>query len=74
MVANLWILQQLETSEQDKIDLQRKLKAAHDGEAAAAQKVRLYLFFPRPLLSPLRRCNQCHEHELYSPVPLLTPR
>ncbi|KAH7146549.1 hypothetical protein EDB81DRAFT_842635 [Dactylonectria macrodidyma] len=32
------IRKQLETSEQDKIDLQRKLKAAHDGEAAAAQK------------------------------------
>lgn len=32
-------LQQLENSEQDKIDLQRKLKAAQDGEAAAAQKV-----------------------------------
>ncbi|KAL6412855.1 putative Hook3 protein [Ilyonectria robusta] len=33
------IRKQLETSEQDKIDLQRKLKAAHDGEAAAAQKL-----------------------------------
>ncbi|KAI5456286.1 hypothetical protein BGZ63DRAFT_408995 [Mariannaea sp. PMI_226] len=29
---------QLENSEQEKIDLQRKLKAAQDGEAAAAQK------------------------------------
>ncbi|PCD31036.1 hypothetical protein AU210_010702 [Fusarium oxysporum f. sp. radicis-cucumerinum] len=30
--------QQLERSETDRIDLQRKLKAAHDGEAVAAQK------------------------------------
>lgn len=30
--------EQLERSETDRIDLQRKLKAAHDGEAVAAQK------------------------------------
>ncbi|KAK7416582.1 hypothetical protein QQZ08_011946 [Neonectria magnoliae] len=34
----LEIRQQLETSELEKIDLQRKVKAANDGEAAAAQK------------------------------------
>lgn len=33
-------VQQLEKSEQDRYDLQRKLKAAEGGEAAAAQKVR----------------------------------
>ncbi|EGU83567.1 hypothetical protein FOXB_05977 [Fusarium oxysporum f. sp. conglutinans Fo5176] len=32
------IREQLERSETDRIDLQRKLKAAHDGEAVAAQK------------------------------------
>lgn len=37
-----FIFQQLEKSEQDKYDLQRKLKAAEGGEAAAAQKVRFY--------------------------------
>ncbi|KAJ3532614.1 hypothetical protein NM208_g8370 [Fusarium decemcellulare] len=36
---------QLERSETDKIDLQRKLKAANDGEAVAAQKVRFVLFY-----------------------------
>ncbi|KDN63645.1 hypothetical protein CSUB01_02324 [Colletotrichum sublineola] len=34
-----WWKRQLEKSEQDKYDLQRKLKAAEGGEAAAAQKV-----------------------------------
>ncbi|KAK2772439.1 microtubule binding protein [Colletotrichum kahawae] len=33
-----WIKNQLEKSEQEKYDLQRKLKAAEGGEAAAAQK------------------------------------
>ena len=35
----MWISQQLEKSEQDKVDLQRKLKSIQGGEAAAAQKV-----------------------------------
>ncbi|KAF7558622.1 hypothetical protein G7046_g5540 [Stylonectria norvegica] len=38
MWANGVVFQQLEKAEQDKIDLQRKLKAAQDGEASAAQK------------------------------------
>lgn len=39
--------QQLEKAEQDKHDLQRKLKAAQEGGAAAAQKV----CFPFPFVS-----------------------
>ncbi len=40
--ADVFLLQQLEKSEQEKYDLQRRLKAAESGGAYAAQKVRLH--------------------------------
>lgn len=44
--ANI-VSQQLEQSEHEKIDLQRKLKAAQGGEASAALKVCSMFSFPQ---------------------------
>jgi hypothetical protein len=45
--SNSCSLQQLEQSEQEKLDLQNQLKAAQGGETSAAQRVCLFLFVAR---------------------------
>lgn len=47
--------QQLEKAEQEKYELQRRLKAAESGGTYAAQKVRLF-FYPSRILGGIPPC------------------
>jgi hypothetical protein len=83
VLANVAWLQQLEKAEQDRYELQRKLKAVESGSAIAAQKVAFspvysYIYPDSYTLIHANSCTkfpqQCLPvHKVYSPVFTLEP-